>query len=50
MLLSQDRLKQQREEAASNPEYGNTFKEQLTKEEKKARRKQIISSIGKSIT
>lgn len=42
----QERLQQQREEAASNPEYGNSFKGQLSKDEKKARRKQILANIG----
>ena len=42
----QERLAQQREEAASNPEYGKTFKGELSKEDKQAKRKQILSSIG----
>lgn len=44
--MMQERLQQQKEEAASNPEYGSTFKGQLTKDEKKARRKQILANIG----
>ncbi len=44
--MVQERLQQQKEEAASNPEYGSTFKGQLTKDEKKARRKQILANIG----
>ena len=36
----------QKEEAASNPEYGTTFKDALTKDEKKARRKAILANIG----
>lgn len=44
--LLQERLEQQRQEAASNPEYGKTYKGQLSKDEKKAKRKQILSSIG----
>ena len=42
----EERLAQQRAEAAANPEYGNSFKGELSKEEKKAKRKQILSSIG----
>ena len=42
----QERLAQQREEASSNPEYSTTFKDQLTKDEKKARRKAILANIG----
>ncbi len=44
----QERLQQQKEEAQSNPEYGTTFKDQLTKDEKKARRKQILANIGEA--
>lgn len=44
----QERLRQQKEEAQSNPEYGTTFKDQLTKDEKKARRKQILANIGET--
>jgi hypothetical protein len=42
----QERLQQQREEARTNPDYNKTFKGQLSKEEKKAKRKQILASIG----
>ncbi len=42
----QERLKQQKEEAQSNPDYDKSFKGQLSKEEKKAKRKQILSNIG----
>ena len=42
----QERLAQQRAEAAANPEYNSTFKGELSKEEKQAKRKQILSSIG----
>jgi hypothetical protein len=42
----EERLRQQREEAAANPEYSSTFKGELSKEEKQAKRKQILSSIG----
>ena len=42
----QERLKQQREEAKSNPGYRDEFKPKLSKEEQKGRRKQILSSIG----
>ena len=46
MLPMQERLKQQKEEAQSNPDYDKSFKGQLTKDEKKAKRKQILSNIG----
>ena len=46
MLPVQERLKQQKEEAQSNPDYDKSFKGQLRKEEKKAKRKQILSNIG----
>lgn len=46
MLPVQERLKQQKEEANSNPDYDKSFKGQLSKEEKKAKRKQILSNIG----
>ncbi len=42
----QERLRQQREEAKNNPDYDKSFKGQLTKEEKQAKRKQILSTIG----
>lgn len=42
----QERLKQQKEEAKSNPDYDKSFKGQLSKDEKKAKRKQILSNIG----
>lgn len=42
----QERLRQQKEEAKSNPDYNKNFKGQLSKEEKTAKRKQILSSIG----
>lgn len=42
----QERLKQQKEEAASNPEYGKSFKGKVSKEDKQAKRKQILSNIG----
>lgn len=42
----QDRLKAQKEEAKNNPEYGSTFKTAATKEEKAAKRKQILATIG----
>ena len=42
----QERLDAQKEEAASNPEYGKSFKAQATKEEKQTKRKQIIATIG----
>jgi len=46
----QERLDAQRAEAAANPEkYRESFKGQLSKEEKKAKRKQIISSIGEDL-
>ena len=43
---AQERLATQRAEAAINPEYGKTFKAQASADDKKARRKQILSSIG----
>ena len=45
----QERLRQQKEEANSNPDYDKSFKGQLTKEEKKAKRKQILSTIGAAL-
>ena len=45
-LYVQERLKQQKEEAKTNPDYDKSFKGQLSKEEKKAKRKQILSNIG----
>lgn len=45
----QERLRQQREEAKANPDYDKSFKGQLTKEEKKAKRKQILSTIGAAL-
>lgn len=42
----QERLKAQKEEAASNPEYGSTYKPQTSKEDRTAKRKQILSNIG----
>lgn len=48
LVTSQERLKQQREEARMNPEYSSTFKGQLSKEEKKAKRKQILANIGET--
>ncbi|BDA47029.1 Protein ACTIVITY OF BC1 COMPLEX KINASE 8, chloroplastic [Coccomyxa sp. Obi] len=45
----EERLRQQREEAKNNPDYGTTFKDQLTKDEKKARRKQILANIGEDL-
>ena len=45
----QERLRQQREEAKANPDYDKSFKGQLSKEEKKAKRKQILSTIGAAL-
>ncbi|CAL5224135.1 g6768 [Coccomyxa viridis] len=45
----EERLKQQKEEASSNPDYDKSFKGQLSKEEKKAKRKQILSNIGEDL-
>ena len=45
-MMSQERLKAQREEAASNPEYGSSYKPKASKEERTAKRKQILSNIG----
>lgn len=44
--LLQERLDQQKKEAAEDPNYGKDFKGELSKEEKKAKRKQIIATIG----
>ena len=46
--LVQERLKNQKAEAASNPEYGQTYKPKVSKADKQAKRKQILSNIGKS--
>lgn len=43
---AQERLAAQRAEAKSNPEYGQTFKGPASADDKKARRKQILSTIG----
>jgi len=45
----QDRLDQQKKEASENPDYGKDFKGQLSKDEKKAKRKQIIATIGEDL-
>jgi predicted unusual protein kinase regulating ubiquinone biosynthesis (AarF/ABC1/UbiB family) len=45
----QERLDAQRAEAASNPAYRDGFKGQATKDEKKAKRKQILSTIGEDL-
>lgn len=42
----QSRLEMQKQEAKSNPEYGDSFKPGATKEERTAKRKAILSSIG----
>lgn len=44
--MLQERLKAQKEEAASNPEYGSTYKPQSSKEDRQTKRKQILSNIG----
>ena len=49
-ILLQERLKNQKEEAASNPEYGKTYKPKVSKADKQAKRKQILSNIGNSTT
>lgn len=46
--LVQERLKNQKAEAASNPEYGQTYKPKVSKADKQAKRKQILSNIGRS--
>lgn len=46
----QERLKNQKAEAASNPEYGKTYKPQTSKADKQAKRKQILSNIGEFTT
>ncbi len=43
---AQERLAAQRAEAKANPEYGQTFKGPASADDKKARRKQILSTIG----
>lgn len=45
-IVLQERLDQQKKEAEEDPNYGKTFKGQPSKEEKKAKRKQIIATIG----
>jgi len=45
----QERLKNQKEEAASNPEYGSSYKPKVSKEDKQAKRKLILSNIGKPV-
>ncbi len=42
----QDRLEEQKRDAAANPDYDASFKGPRSKEDKKAVRKQILSSIG----
>lgn len=42
----QERLDAQKKEADENPDYNKSFKAQASKEEKQAKRKQIISTIG----
>ena len=48
ILVLQERLDQQKKEAAEDPNYGKSFKGQPSKEEKKAKRKQIIATIGET--
>eukprot|EP00890_Picochlorum_soloecismus_P005345 jgi/Picsp_1/5811/NSC_03170-R1_abc-1-like kinase len=45
----EERLKEQRMQKEQSKEYGETFKPQRTKEEAKARRKQILASIGEDL-
>ncbi|KAL3158073.1 hypothetical protein ABBQ32_011679 [Trebouxia sp. C0010 RCD-2024] len=45
----EERLKAQKQEAASNPEYGSTYKPQSSKEDRQAKRKQILSNIGEDL-
>ena len=45
----QDRLAAQRAEAAANKDYDATFKGEATAEQKKAKRKQILSTIGEDL-
>jgi len=45
----EERLKEQRVQREQNKEYEDTFKPQRTKEEAKARRKQILASIGEDL-
>lgn len=42
----QERLDAQKREAASNPDYGKTYKAQATKEERQTKRKEIVANIG----
>lgn len=42
----QDRLEEQKRDAAANPDYDASFKGPRSKEDKKAVRKQILSTIG----
>lgn len=45
----EERLKNQKEEAASNPQYGSSYKPKVSKEDKQAKRKQILSNIGEDL-
>lgn len=45
-VAGQERLKQQREEAKNNPSYRDNFKPQSTKEDRQAKRKQLLANIG----
>eukprot|EP00884_Botryococcus_braunii_P005721 jgi/Botrbrau1/1514/Bobra.0107s0002.1 len=45
----QERLQQQREEAKSNPTYRDSFKPQSSKEDRQAKRKQILANIGEDL-
>lgn len=46
--MLQERLKNQKQEAASNPEYGSSYKPKASKEAKQAKRKEILSNIGET--
>ncbi|KAK9819782.1 hypothetical protein WJX72_002278 [[Myrmecia] bisecta] len=45
----QERLNAQKEAAARDPGYGNSFKPQATKEDRKAKRKEILANIGEDL-
>ena len=46
MCTIQDRLDAQKKEQESNPDYNKSFKAQATKEERKAKRSEIVATIG----
>jgi hypothetical protein len=46
VVCLQERLAAQRAEAKANPKYRDSFKPQASADDKKAKRKQILSNIG----